>query len=380
MGDTRFLYIDNITYGGGGYLGSISRGYGINEGLLGNPNLTWEIATKYNIGVDFQLLKDISVAIDVFKEDRSQILLQRRSIPTWQGMPLGNIPRVNMGEVDNRGYEVELSYNKQINNDLAVQVKGNFAYNRNKRLNVDEVPRDETYTYQTRETGFSIGQNWGYVIDWSQDGGYWTPEALDDPNRVTYDFGSPRPGDFVYVDLNGDGVISDKDQAPIGYSNIPRIIWGASLNVEYKGFDAYVFFQGLGKYTSTFSSQGTYETTSRGTYFDYHRTAWTEERWRNGEKITYPALSTGTNVNHRANSFFIFDRSFARFKNAEIGYTLPSGTLKVLGISKMRIFLQGQNIFIWSPNFHPTHLDPENDDSIGYPQTKMFSFGTNITF
>jgi TonB-linked SusC/RagA family outer membrane protein len=380
MGDTRFLYIDNITYGGGGYLGSISRGYGINEGLLGNPNLTWEVATKYNIGVDFQLLKDISVAVDVFKENRSQILLQRRSIPNWQGMPLDNIPRVNMGEVDNRGYEVELSYNKQINRDLAIQVKSNFAYNRNKRLNVDEVPRDETYAYQTRETGYSINQNWGYVIDWSQDGGYWTPEALDDPNRVTYDFGTPRPGDFVYVDLNGDGVISDKDQAPIGYSNIPRIIWGASLNVEYKGFDAYIFFQGLSKYTSTLSQQGTWEYTSRGTYFDYHRTAWTEERWRNGEEITYPALSTGANVNHRANSFFIFDRSFARFKNAEIGYTLPPGTLKVLGISKMRIFLQGQNIFTWSPNFRPTHLDPENDDSIGYPQTKMFSFGTNITF
>ncbi|MDR1102717.1 MAG: TonB-dependent receptor [Tannerella sp.] len=380
MGDTRFLYIDNITYGGGGYLGSISRGYGINEGLLGNPNLTWEVATKYNAGVDFQLLKDISVTIDVFKEDRSQILLQRRSVPVWQGMPLDNIPRVNMGEVNNRGYEIELSYNRQINSDLAIQAKGNFAYNRNKRTNVDEVPRDETYAYQTRETGYSIDQNWGYVIDWSQDGGYWTPEALADPNRVTYDFGVPRAGDFVYTDLNGDGVISDKDQAPIGYSNIPRIAWGASLNVEYKGFNAYVFFQGVGKYNTIFKDQGVYESVGRGTYFDYHRTAWTEERWRNGEEITYPALSTGANVNHHPNSFFIMDRTFARFKNAEIGYTLPPGTLRALGISRMRVFLQGQNIFTWSPDFRATHLDPENDDSIGYPQTKMFSFGTNITF
>ncbi|MDR1154872.1 MAG: SusC/RagA family TonB-linked outer membrane protein [Bacteroidales bacterium] len=178
MVDTRFLYIDNITYDGGGYLGSLARGYGIWEGLLGNPDLTWEVATKYNLGVDFHLVKDFSVSIDVFKENRSQILLQRRSVPNWQGIPVGNIPRVNMGEVDNRGYEIELAYNRQINQDLLVRVKGNFACNRNRQTNVDEVPRDETYAYRTRDTGFSIGQNWGYVIDWSQDGGYWTPETV----------------------------------------------------------------------------------------------------------------------------------------------------------------------------------------------------------
>jgi TonB-linked SusC/RagA family outer membrane protein len=380
LGDARFLYIDNITYGGGGYMSSLARGYTISEGLLGNPNLTWEIAAKYNVGVDFQLVRDLSVAVDVFKEDRSQILLERRSVPNWQGMPLGNVPKVNMGEVDNRGYEVEVNYSKQIGRDLLVQAKGSFAYNRNRRINVDEVPRDETYVYQTRETGYSINQNWGYLINREQDGGYWTPETLADPDRITYDFGAPRAGDFVYIDLNGDGIISEKDQAPIGYSNIPRISWGASLNVEYRGFDAYVFFQGLSKYSSNYSGQGVYENTVRGTYYDYHLKAWTEERWRNGEEITYPALAIGTNVNHRANSFFIMDRSFARFKNAEIGYTLPHYTLKLLGISKMRIFLQGQNIFIWSPDFRPTHLDPENDDSLGYPQTKTFSVGTNITF
>jgi TonB-linked SusC/RagA family outer membrane protein len=379
MGDTRFLYIDNITYGGGGAFGSLARGYGINEGLLGNPNLTWEVAEKYNLGLDFQIIKDFTGAIDIYKENRSRILVQRRGLPALQGMPLDNVPRVNMGEVDNRGYEFELTYSKQIDRDWQIQVKGNFAYNRNKRMNVDEVPRDETYAYQTRETGFSIGQNWGYLINWEQDGGYWTPETLADPNRLTYNFGTPRPGDFVYVDLNGDGVISDKDEAPIGCS-IPRITWGSSLNLQYKGLDAYVFFQGVGKYSSLLDDKGTYETAFRGTYFDYHKKAWTEERWRNGEEITYPALAVGPNVNHRANSFFIFDRSFARFRNAEIGYTLPPAALKIAGISRMRIFVQGQNLFVWSPHFRPTHLDPENNNSVGYPQIRTFSFGTNITF
>ncbi|MDR1454893.1 MAG: TonB-dependent receptor [Tannerella sp.] len=377
MGDSRFLYIDNITYGSGGALGSLAQGRGINEGLLGNTGLTWEIATKYNLGVDFQIIKDLSGSIDVYKEDRSQILLQRRSVPSWQGLPLDNIPRVNMGEVDNRGYEIELAYNKQIGKDLLIQMKGNLSYNRNKRMNVDEVPRDETYFYSSRETGFPINQDWGYEIDWAQDGGYWTPETLADPNHITYDFGTPRAGDFVYKDLNGDGVISEKDQAPIGYGNIPRISWGTSLNLQYKGFDVYVFFQGVAKYSSTVGANGIREGSR---YYDYQKNAWTIERWQNGDEISYPALSTGESTSHQNNSFFIFDRSFTRLRNAEIGYTLPSGTLKVAGISQMRIFIQGQNIFTWSPNFRPTHVDPEVSNSISYPQTKTFSFGTNITF
>jgi TonB-linked SusC/RagA family outer membrane protein len=380
IGSSRFLYIDNITYGGDGYHSSLSGGYQISEGLLGNPYLIWEVATKYKIWLDFHILKDLTASVDVYREDRSQILLERRSVPTWQGMPLGNIPRVNMGEVNNRGYEIELNYSRQLDRDWLIQVKGNFSCNRNKRMNVDEVPRDETYAYQTRETGYSIGRSWGYLINREQDGGYWTSETLADPDRITYDFGTPRPGDFVYVDLNEDGVISEKDQAPIDYGGIPRITWGGSLNLGYKGFDAYVFFQGVNKYNTTQSSYGTYENVVMGTYFDYHRNAWTEERWLNGEEITYPALSTGVSVNHQSNSFFIFDRSYTRLKNVELGYTLPDGALRKLGIGKMRIYLQGQNVFTWSPNYRPTHLDPESNTSYGYPLTKTFGFGTNITF
>lgn len=379
MGSARFLYLDNIQMGGG-MSGSLAAGKGVNEGLLGNKMLTWEVADKFNIGMDFTIIKDITGQIDIFREDRSQILLTRSSIPVWQGTPLGNIPKVNMGEVRNQGYEIELGYNKKINNDLTLQFKGQLSYNRNKRLNVDEVPRDETYAYRYRATGFPIGQNWGYLIDWDQDDGYWTEEALADPEHVTYDFGIPVTGDFVYKDLNGDGVVNDKDQAPIGVGNIPRYNYGFSFSAEWKGFDAYIFFQGLAKFNSTMSEQGIYEYIIRGTYFPYHRNAWTEERWQNGEKITYPKLHTQAGVNHRANSFFVFDRDLFRLKNFEIGYTLPKNTLKRVGVSSMRVFVNGQNVLTWTPKFKPSHLDPETDDPIGYPQTSIFSFGTNIKF
>ncbi|MDR0572997.1 MAG: TonB-dependent receptor [Tannerella sp.] len=379
MGTTRFLYQDNITVGGG-FSGSLAAGKGISEGLLGNKSITWETADKFNAGVDFTIMDDITGQFDYFREKRSDILLQRSSLPVWQGVPLGNIPRVNMGEVENHGYEIELGYNKKFDNDLLIRFKGQVSYNKNKRLNVDEVPRDETYAYQYRSTGFPIGQNWGYLIDWNQDGGYWTKEALANPDRITYDFGTPCPGDFVYKDLNEDGVIDDKDQAPIGVGNIPRYSYGFSLSADWKGFDAYIFFQGLAGFNSTFATQGIYETTIRGTYFPYHKNAWTEERWANGEEISYLALHTVQSTNHIANSFFIFDRDLFRLKNFEIGYTLPGNTLSFLGISDMRVFVNGQNVFTWSPKFKPSHLDPENDDSIGYPQTAIFSFGTNIKF
>jgi len=380
MDRLRFLYLDDITIGGGGFSGSLAAGKRINEGLLGNRMLTWEVANKYNLGLDFSIIKDITGQVDFFRENRSQILLQRRSIPVWQGVPLGNIPKVNMGEVLNQGYEIELGYNKRVNPDLFLHFRGQLSYNRNKRLNVDEVPRDDTYAYRYRSTGYPIGQNWGYLIDWDQDGGYWNAESLADPERVTYSFGTPGPGDFVYKDLNGDNIIDDKDEAPIGVGHIPRYSYGFSLSAEWKSFDAYIFFQGLGKFNSGLASQGTYETTLDGTYFPYHKKAWTEERWKNGEEITYPALHSEEGVNHRANSFFIFDRDLFRLKNFEVGYTLPENSLRLIGVSNMRVFMNGQNVFTWSPKFRPTHLDPENDDSIGYPQTSIFSFGANIKF
>lgn len=380
IGSKRFLYMDDITIGGGGFSGSLAAGKRINEGLLGNKHLTWETAQKFNIGMDFSLMKDITGQIDYFREDRSNILLERQSIPTWQGVPLGIIPKVNMGRIINQGYEIELGYNKQFNKDLLFQFKGQLSYNRNKQKNMDEVPRDNTYAYQYRKTGFPINQNWGYLIDWEQDGGYWNQESLADPERVVYNIGTPKPGDFVYKDLNGDGVIDEKDQAPIGVGNIPRYSYGFSFSIDWKGFDAYIFFQGLAKFNSTLYAQGTYETVLKGTYFPYHKKAWTEERWLNGEEITYPALHSEPSVNHLSNSFFVFDRSLFRLKNFEIGYTLPENSLKLLGISNLRIFVNGQNVLTWSPKFRPSHLDPENDDSIGYPQTSIFSFGTNIKF
>lgn len=381
MGSARFLYQSNITMGGDGPLGSLGLGQTVNQGLLGNPNITWEIAKKQNYGLDLQIMRDLNLTLDVFRERRSNILISRGTVPEFQGVPLGNIPKVNMGLVDNKGYELELTYNKAFSKDFRIIVSGNYGYNHNTVKFLDESMRDESYAYRNRSTGFSLNQSWGYKIDYSNGNGYFnSKEELDGYlKNTTYGFGEPRVGDFRYVDLNKDGVVDDKDQAPIGYSNIPRVIYGLSLTFEYKGFDLTTFFQGVGKYTSNYAQQGVYEYIIRGTYFDYHKTAWTPERYAAGEKITYPALSTHSNTNHTANDFFVMNRSFTRLKNLVLGYTLPAGALKAVGVSKMRVYVSAQNYFTWD-HLKMGHLDPENDSSLGYPVTKMANFGLNITF
>ncbi|GAB3280655.1 TonB-dependent receptor [Larkinella harenae] len=381
MGSARFLYQSDITLGGSGPLGSLGLGQTINQGLLGNPNITWEIAQKQNYGLDAQLLGNLSLSVDVFKERRSNILISRGTVPEFQGVPLGNIPKVNMGLVDNQGYELELSYNKAFNRDFRIMISGNYGYNHNTVKFLDESVRDETYTYRYRATGFPLNQSWGYKIDYSNGNGFFnSKEELDTYLKTTtYGFGEPRVGDFKYVDLNGDGVINDKDQAPIGYSNIPRVTYGLSLTFEYKGFDLTTFFQGVGNYSSNYQQQGVYEYIIRGTYFDYHKSAWTPERYAAGEEITYPALSTRSNTNHTANDFFIMNRSFTRLKNLVLGYTVPAGMLKGVGISKLRVYVSAQNYFTWD-HLRLSHLDPENDSSLGYPVTKMANFGLNLTF
>lgn len=380
MGSARFLYQSNITLGGGP-LGSLGLGQGINQGLLGNPNISWEVAKKQNYGVDLQVLKNLDVSFDYFLENRSSILISRGTVPEFQGVPLGNIPRVNMGLVDNRGYEIELTYKKPIAKDLTLMFRGNYGYNQNIVKFLDETIRNESYISRYTATGYPLGQSFGYKVDYSNGNGYFnSKQELDDYlAKTTYGFGAPRVGDFKYLDLNGDGVISDKDQVAIGNSNIPRVSYGLTLNLQYKSFDFSTFFQGVSKYSSNYSQQGVYEYIIRGTYFGYHKSAWTPERYANGEKITYPALSTRSNTNHVANDFFIMDRSFIRLRNIELAYTLPKEALKVLGVQRLRVYASAQNLFTWD-KLRMNHLDPENNNPIGYPQTRMTNFGASITF
>ena len=390
IGNNRFLYLSNHTYSSSG--GVAVGGYGtIYENRPGNYNLQWEVSKKQNYGIDLQLWSDWSITFDYFIEQRSKILKTQGMAPQFAGVP--QWPYLNLGVVDNSGYELEINYNKSFNKDLFLSVKGNFSYNHNKVKFWDEVPYADGYYYQYRTTGQSLNQTFGYKIDWSNGNGYFnTQEELDkytegyvDENGVehkgiTYNLSTaPQLGDFKYIDQNGDGIIDEKDRVPIGYTSVPRVSYGLNVSLNYKWFDFTVFLQGVGKYSSYYSGQGVNENIYQGTFFKYHKTAWTAERYAAGQKITYPRLSTGETCSKIENDFFVMDRAFIRLKAIELGYTLPSNALRAIGINKVRVYFRGDNLVTWD-RLRTSTTDPEQTDQIGYPIVKTFNFGFNVTF
>ena len=381
MGGLRFLYQDdNKIQSGNGFVQGLG-GKIVKEGLIGNKSITWELSKKMNLGVEIGLFKDFRINVDYFTEKRDQILLKRRTVPSFQGVSSDYIPRVNMGKVDNHGVDVEVSYSHTFNRDFSISSRVNFGFNDNTAIELDEPMRSEEYAYQYHEEGFRLGQEFGYLIDWDSPGnGYFTSQDEID-SYYPYGFGGkPRVGDFVYKDVNGDGVIDQKDLSPIGYSTtVPGLNYGISLGLNFKGIDFNVLFSGLGRYSKYYSGQGVVEWTKQGTYFDWTRNGWTEERYKNGEKITYPAISTTKTVSHTENDFFIQNRSFLRLKNIELGYTLPERFLSKVGVKALRVYVSGQNLFVWD-NLRITHIDPEQNKSYGYPITKNVTLGLNINF
>jgi TonB-linked SusC/RagA family outer membrane protein len=370
LGGTRFLYLSSISENSGGWNSSLGYGRYISQGKMGNEALSWEVAKKQNYGVDLQLLKSLSLSVDVFNEDREDILITRGTVPDLQGVAVANLPKVNMGKVNNRGYELELSYVKQLNRDLSFTVRGNYAYAKNKQIFMDAPMLGEDYYYSDRTTGYSMGQCWGLLIDYSNGNGYInTQEELD--NLPTYNVaGTPRLGDLKYVDLNGDGIIDAKDGAPIGYSYVPRITYGFGSSLNYRGIDVSFQFSGIAKSSYYDNGWGMHEPAMRH--------AWTQERYLNGEEIMYPALgNSGSSI--IGNSFFIMDRSFLRLKTAEIGYSVPQRLYRSVGIKRIRVYVNGNNL--WTYTKLPVKLfDPEQASSQSYPVTKMINIGLNVVF
>lgn len=381
MGGSRFLYMDNIQVSGTSYVGGLGTPAirSISQGLLGNKKITWELAHKQNWGIDVTLFNSFSFSLDYFNENRSHILISRGSVPGFQGIDLGDIPKVNAGKMKNHGFEGEISYNKDITKDWHISIRANYATNKNKVTFYDEAIKPADYCSRYDVTGYSWGQCFGYKIDRSSNDGFYVSEDDIKKSGLTYSFGTPRPGDFKYQDLNHDGVIDDKDKVPIKYSTIPGINYGFNFATSYKGFDFSIFFQGLAHYSMYYQGQGVWENIQHGYYFKYQRTAWTPERWANHQKITYPALTSTHDISQQPNDYFIQNRAFLRLKNLEVGYTLPKRSLIFMGITSCRFYISGQNLYCWD-HLHTTHLDPEQNNPYGYPITKMFNFGLNINF
>ena len=374
LGSRRFLYLDDIQrQTGGGYSGSLGRGGKIGENYLGNPYIQWEVAEKTNVGLELGLLTDITLMVDLFKENRNNILINRQTIPMVYGVEASRMSPVNMGVVENHGYEIELNYNKRINSDWSILSKLNYNFARNKVVFSDELQYPADYAYRYRQTGYRIGQVFGYPL---RDGYYQNYEEIEAEglNYVGY---TVRPGDFKYQDTNNDGLIDERDMVPMGYSGVPEFTFGGAFSINYRDFDVSFLFQGIRNVTQPLSGYGT-----MGLYDfrDRHRYAWTAERAAAGEEIRYPRLSLGSSVSERdANAFFIENRSFIRLKNAEIGYRLPTRVSNRIGAKEVRFYVNGLNLITWDW-MRTKDFDPEVNNSLSYPVYRVFNGGVNVTF
>ncbi len=382
LGEDRFLYLDNVAVATGGFSPSLGIGRSIKEDLIGNPFITWETAYKQNYGVELSLFKNLSINVDVFNEKRQDILLKRATVPALQGLPLSVVPKANIGRVNNKGYELELIYSKIINNDFSFRISANYNYNENKVIELDEPIFDPSYAYSYRRTGYSLSQEWGYLIDWNSPGkGYYTSQEEIDNSGLTFEGVQPKPGDFVYKDISGDKAINDRDKAPIGYGSVPRVTYGANFSISYKDFDISALIQGTGRSSDFYNSYGVFEYTKDGFFTDYHRNSWTKERFESGANITYPRLTAQSSGSYstKENDFFIMDKSYIRLKNAEIGYRIPKNIAKRIGTQSVRLYVNGQNIFVWD-KLPVKNFDPEQKSGTAHPILRVFNFGANIVF
>jgi TonB-linked SusC/RagA family outer membrane protein len=384
IGGTRFLYretsyssVANMYYFGN--VGSTFSGFpGIREGATGNPNVTWERAVKQNLGLELSLWKDkIKFTGDVFSEKRSDILATPQTISSIVGL---SQPASNLGKMQNRGYEADLTYLDKVGN-FGYRISANFSFARNKILFRDEVPNQ--YAYQNR-TGQRLGQNFGLIAE----GLYNTWEEVNSADRPVYSFSNNKiqPGDIRYKDYNGDGIINNFDAAPIGYSNLPEKTFGASVGLNYKGFDFSILFQGVGNvshYYTRFQRGTGYGSAPPEGSPSYMNQSWTQERYEAGLPILFPRFSVNSSPNNEGSSYWLADASYLRIKNAEIGYRLSDVLVKKLGISSCRIYVNANNLFTWK-NMYPG-IDPENTatgdtNTEPYPLVRTINTGINLSF
>ena len=392
LGSNRFIYIPDsysIAFTGGPVFGTSGSGTGYGTASVtkrGNPDVTWEIENKQNYAVELKLFDKLSLNFDYFYNYRYNIL---RTRGTYTAYVDERIPAQNFGEMSNRGYEIEATWsvNKQ---DFGYWIKGIYAFNRNKVIEMDEPASVPAWQKQT-------GRQLGVPILYHVLGFYETDAQVAAANGVTpmdgvarTTLGKARKGDLWYEDYNKDGIINDLDRYVYGnYSIVPEITGSVSFGGNYKGFDLSVLFQGVthalvtyggGESFQPFTSQyASYESAQ-----SYVRGRWTEAT---KETATFPALTlvpTHFNfgsANGGVNDFFTTDASYIRLKNIEVGYRFSPSILKKLKCEAVRIYANGQNLFTWDRQQFVKY-DPEQPGGrwVQYQQVKIFNLGLNLQF
>jgi TonB-linked SusC/RagA family outer membrane protein len=340
----RFLYLSTWVPGSGYTFGLNHNGNNYNgylEGQAGNAFITWEKARKLNLGLDLSLWRGaLSVTADLFRERRTNILATSQLIPSFIGLP--EIPAVNAGITENKGYEVSVTHRQEFNKKHGYSVTVNYAYAHNKILFYaqPEYPGREWQALK----GTSINEIYGYTAL-----GFFKSQADIDNSPSQSSFGVIKPGDVKYKDLNGDGVINSLDAGylPDKVAN-PTSQFGVALSYHYSNFDLSVLFQGGLGGSTLLSGSGAFPFSRFASALvqvvDNH---WVPSN-PDGD-FMFPRISSADNVNNQQSStLWIYSSDYIRLKTVEVGYSLPQQWMKKMGINTARVFVNGINLFTWS--------------------------------
>lgn len=365
-----FQYMTTYTFDNPAILGG-----GIESGLwlqrTANPNIIWEVANTYNVGIEAKFLKDFTLEADFFKTKRNNILATRNAaIPEYTGLTL---PDENIGICSNIGTEIMLGYNKRLNRDWNLMLSGNFSYNHGTIDFIDEP--EGTLAWQKR-TGLSIGTNSDMYLMYEADGIFRTQEELDSYPHLN----EARVGDVRFKDINEDGVIDGNDKVRQDKPAIPRIMYGLNIGVDYKNWSLNMLFQGAAQvWQYTFMEAGIIGNFTK----DFYDNRWTEDNINAKYPRTYNRDATVTGGGGYRNSFWLNNASYLRLKSIELAYNLPASWLKNTCISNVRLSLSGYNLLTFNGI---RNIDPETqENSQGWsawntPQSKVYNFGINVTF
>jgi len=376
----RFPYLYEIGDAGGYQFAD----YGFNRFISGkrfaqvaSPFVTWEVATKSNVGVDASILGDkFSFTVDYFDEKREDIYVERLYMPAMVG--LESNPGANVGKTELRGFDGNFKFTQKVD-QVNFTLRGNMTYSKSKVVDRDEENRYYSYLM---EQGYRVNQARGLISE-----GLFR-DYDDIRNSPRQEFGEVMPGDIKYKDVNGDGVVNDDDRVAIGATTKPNLIYGVGLSANWKGLDIGFRFQGSGK--------STYFINGSNVYMFRHNDGWgnvlkefaNSNRWQSAEisgnpatenpNADYPRLSYGGNANnYRESTFWLRNGSYLRLKEINVGYSIPTHIANKLHLNDARIFFTGFNILTWS-NFKLWDPEMGSSDGIGYPNNKTYTLGITI--
>jgi TonB-linked SusC/RagA family outer membrane protein len=365
----RWLYMTQWDFGGASSL-DLNQGTSpyewFREDRIGNPNVRWETVKKFNVGLDYAFLSGmIAGSVDFFRDKRVDILVNGpdRAVPSYYGaVP----PTANLGSVTAQGYEIVLNINKMLPSGLRVYANLNMTYAKNKIIDADDPALYPSYR---KKAGYAINQHrtWvdaGYVNSYDQ--------LYGSPQHDTND-GQKLPGNYYIIDFNSDGVIDDSDRIPYGYSDTPQNTYNATVGFEWKGFSAFVQFYGVNNVTrdvplNSFGSR-------LNTVYDMG-SWWSKDN--QGADVTVPRwLSSPSYYN---GTQYLFDGSYVRLKNAEVAYTFDAVQLRKFGFTALRIFLNGNNLWVWSrmPDDRESNFAGAGGQG-AYPTVKRYNLGLRFT-